>query len=280
MGLFDNDLNIVVNYTYDSWGNVVSITGSLAETLGKDNPFRYRGYYFDNDTGLYYLNSRYYDSNTGRFINADGLVQTGQGLIDTNMFAYCGNNPINRFDSNGHCWESIKSYFNKTVNTFKKATNFAKNKFSVQHDVPLYNQGSTNLCWAYSQIMIEDSISKTSHTQDEVDELARQMGVSQHGENNWNSPGKPTNGGKIICNPSIYQIASIAYDGPVYARYKRGEATGHFVVITGVDLKNKTVTVNNPWGYSATMDYNDFLVGFPGSNETDGYTLDFVWDIS
>ncbi len=94
MGLYDNNLNVVVNYTYDSWGNVVSITGSLAKTLGQDNPFRYRGYYFDSDTGLYYLNSRYYDANTGRFINADGLVQTGQGLLDKNMFAYCMNNPI------------------------------------------------------------------------------------------------------------------------------------------------------------------------------------------
>ncbi len=101
MGLFDNNLNVVVEYTYDSWGNVVSISGSLAETLGKDNPFRYRGYYFDNDTGLYYLNSRYYDANTGRFINADGFVQTGQGLLDKNMFAYCMNNPVNLVDENG-----------------------------------------------------------------------------------------------------------------------------------------------------------------------------------
>ncbi len=107
MGLFDNNLNVVVNYTYDSWGNVVSITGSMADTLGQDNPFRYRGYYYDNDTGLYYLNSRYYDANTGRFINADGLVQTGQGLLDKNMFAYCANNPINCLDPLGNCWHRL-----------------------------------------------------------------------------------------------------------------------------------------------------------------------------
>lgn len=104
MGLYDNNLNVVVNYTYDSWGNVVSITGSMAETLGKDNPFRYRGYYYDKETNLYYLNSRYYDSNTGRFINADGLVQTGQGLLDKNMFAYCANNPIIYRDSSGQSY--------------------------------------------------------------------------------------------------------------------------------------------------------------------------------
>ena len=101
VGLFDNNLNVVVEYIYDSWGNVLSITGSLANTLGQDNPFRYRGYYFDSDTGLYYLNSRYYDANTGRFINADGLVQTGQGLLDKNMFAYCMNNPVNFLDPYG-----------------------------------------------------------------------------------------------------------------------------------------------------------------------------------
>ena len=69
--------------------------GSTASTLASKNQFRYRSYYYDYDLGLYYLNSRYYDSNTGRFINADGYVSTGQGIIGNNMFAYCGNNPIN-----------------------------------------------------------------------------------------------------------------------------------------------------------------------------------------
>ncbi len=111
MGLFDNNLNVVVNYTYDSWGNVASITGSMADTLGHDNPFRYRGYYFDNDTGLYYLNSRYYDANTGRFINADGYVDTQTGLLSHNMYAYCNNNPINMVDSTGTVplWDLIKN---------------------------------------------------------------------------------------------------------------------------------------------------------------------------
>ena len=74
IGLYDSDLNIVVNYTYDSWGKVLSITGSMADTLGQANPFRYRGYYYDSESGLYYLNSRYYDPEVGRFINADGYV--------------------------------------------------------------------------------------------------------------------------------------------------------------------------------------------------------------
>ena len=101
MALYDNDLNIVTEYTYDSWGKLLSVTGSLASTVGQANPFRYRGYYYDAETELYYLNSRYYDPEVGRFINADGYVSTGQGVLGNNMFAYCGNNPVNLFDEYG-----------------------------------------------------------------------------------------------------------------------------------------------------------------------------------
>ena len=103
MALYDNDLNIVAEYTYDSWGKLLSVTGSLAETVGKANPFRYRGYYYDSETELYYLNSRYYDPETGRFINLDNQLSSNDptGL---NTFAYCGNNPINRADPTGEAW--------------------------------------------------------------------------------------------------------------------------------------------------------------------------------
>ena len=84
----------VVNYTYDAWGNLQSVSGTLASTLGEYNPLRYRGYVYDTETGFYYLQSRYYDPQIGRFINADALVSTGQGLLGNNMFAYCLNNPI------------------------------------------------------------------------------------------------------------------------------------------------------------------------------------------
>lgn len=70
-------------------------------TIAGWNPFKYRGYYYDTELGLYYLQTRYYDSNTGRFINADGYVTTGQGLISYNMYAYCCNNPITYVDYSG-----------------------------------------------------------------------------------------------------------------------------------------------------------------------------------
>jgi len=68
------------------------------------NPFTYRGYYYDYDLELYYLQTRYYDPVVGRFINADSYVSTGQGLIGNNMFAYCNNNPVMRCDPCGTCF--------------------------------------------------------------------------------------------------------------------------------------------------------------------------------
>ncbi len=92
---------VVVEYTYDAWGNILSVTGSMASTLGQYNSFRYRGYYYDSETDLYYLNSRYYDAEVGRFINADSYVSTGQGILGFNMFAYCLNNPVVYLDDSG-----------------------------------------------------------------------------------------------------------------------------------------------------------------------------------
>ncbi len=73
----------------------------MATTLGADNPFRYRGYYYDTETGLYYLQTRYYDPEVCRFISADVYMSTGQGIVGNNMFAYCLNNPIAFADNSG-----------------------------------------------------------------------------------------------------------------------------------------------------------------------------------
>ena len=100
-GIVDTSGTVVVSYTYDAWGKLLSTTGSLAATLGADNPLRYRGYVYDTETGLYYLTSRYYNPSWGRFINADGYASTGQGFVGNNMFAYCLNNPVNMIDVDG-----------------------------------------------------------------------------------------------------------------------------------------------------------------------------------
>ena len=91
----------VATYEYDAWGNIVSSSGRLAEI----NPLRYRGYYYDSETGFYYLQSRYYDPANRRFINADTYSSTDPGdAIGCNMFAYCGNNPVMRNDYSGDAW--------------------------------------------------------------------------------------------------------------------------------------------------------------------------------
>ena len=88
---------VKATYTYDAWGRVLTADGELAAM----NPIRYRGYYYDTDTGFYYLQSRYYDSVTHRFINADAIASTGQGFVGTNMFAYCNNSPVFCADYDG-----------------------------------------------------------------------------------------------------------------------------------------------------------------------------------
>ena len=98
----------VVEYTYDAWGKVLTTTGSLASTIGTTNPYRYRGYWFDTETGLYYLQSRYYDPQTGRFINADIYINTEQGMLSSNVFSYCLNNPVNGYDPTGETnWTGV-----------------------------------------------------------------------------------------------------------------------------------------------------------------------------
>ncbi|MFR4278593.1 MAG: RHS repeat-associated core domain-containing protein [Oscillospiraceae bacterium] len=88
----------VATYEYDAWGNIVSSSGRLAEI----NPLRYRGYYYDSETGFYYLQSRYYDPVNRRFINADRYTTAGSEFTGTNLFAYCNNEPISSIDSTGH----------------------------------------------------------------------------------------------------------------------------------------------------------------------------------
>jgi len=105
---------LAYTYTYDSWGNVISVKTPSGTTPGATttpmlNPIRYRGYYYDSETGLYYLQSRYYDPVVGRFINADDtdvlFTSLDSAINDKNLFAYCDNNPINRTDHEGDRWD-------------------------------------------------------------------------------------------------------------------------------------------------------------------------------
>jgi len=105
--IVDKNGVIVVEYAYDAWGNLIDIDGSLKDTIGKINPYRYRGYRYDAEISLYYLNSRYYDANIGRFLSADGLLGSIGNNQSTNMYAYCANNPVMYTDSDGYFWNLI-----------------------------------------------------------------------------------------------------------------------------------------------------------------------------
>jgi len=109
IGLFDKTGTQVVSYTYDTWGKSISTTGTLASTVGVKNPYRYRGYRYDTETGLYYLQSRYYNPEFCRMFNADDtniLTVNLDNLTDKNLFAYCDNNPVMRVDNGGDYWRA------------------------------------------------------------------------------------------------------------------------------------------------------------------------------
>ena len=106
--IVNSSRSVVASYIYDPWGKIISSSGTLADI----NPLRYRGYYYDSETGFYYLQSRYYDPEIGRFINADSYASTdATGLLSTNMFAYCENNPVMRVDPTGELFWDILDVF-------------------------------------------------------------------------------------------------------------------------------------------------------------------------
>ncbi len=105
IAILDNTGNVVVKYVYDAWGNhkVVDVNGNeVISGIGVLNPFRYRGYYYDTETGLYYLQTRYYDPEVGRFISQDSVEYADPEKINgINLYAYCGNNPVMNVDPTG-----------------------------------------------------------------------------------------------------------------------------------------------------------------------------------
>ena len=109
IAITDSNGEVVARYRYDAWGKVLSVTDqdgapiTSPNNIANINPFRYRGYYYDRETGLYYLQSRYYDPETGRFVNADeaSLLFVSDIILSENYYAYCDNNPINNIDKSG-----------------------------------------------------------------------------------------------------------------------------------------------------------------------------------
>ena len=107
LGILNSEFEQIVKYEYDSYGKIKSIKDGLGNVITDTNhiayinPFRYRSYYYDDETGLYYLNSRYYNPTWGRFINADGIIGANIDIISQNLYAYCSNNNVTFIDYSG-----------------------------------------------------------------------------------------------------------------------------------------------------------------------------------
>ena len=116
----DFSVGLLATYEYDPWGKLLAVKDADGNAITSSshaaikNPLRYRGYYYDSDTGFYYLQSRYYDPQIGRFINGDNQISNSD-LASMNLFAYCGNSPINRSDPTGHAFMFITAAIGAVV---------------------------------------------------------------------------------------------------------------------------------------------------------------------
>ena len=125
IGILDSNYNEVVTYTYNSCGLLTNKTDTTTINLSTINPFRYRSYYYDEETNLYYLNSRYYNPEWGRFVNADAIINSNYDTISQNLFVYTSNNFINYSDNDGY---GLISALKKVVSTVKKIVKTISNK--------------------------------------------------------------------------------------------------------------------------------------------------------
>ncbi len=130
IGIYDTSGALVAKYIYDAWGNCTIAGETTNNALAHANPIRYRGYYYDDDTGLYYLNTRYYSPKWRRFISPDSTEyldpETVNGL---NLYCYCGNDPINRIDRTGHKW--YQAVWSWICNATDAITDFCTNLFGL-----------------------------------------------------------------------------------------------------------------------------------------------------
>ncbi len=163
IGITDSNGNRLVTYTYDSWGNILSIKDNNNQTISQEdythianiNPFRYRSYYYDVETRLYYLNHRYYNPRLHRFISPDLIIGSNQDILSCNLYAYVCNNPINNDDEDG--LKKKKKVEKNKVNSKKKKSSVQKTFFGLLTTaLSIYNkktQIKTNILLGTSKIV-------------------------------------------------------------------------------------------------------------------------------
>ena len=270
---------IKCSYTYNSWGKVLSVVGpngtpSLTDHTNPANinPFRYRGYYYDAENQLYWLQSRFYDPNTGRFLNADALVMS-EALRGANQFLYCYNNPILLSDYTGTrpvIGDSIRNETKEQRFMSFKCINSPNSPYvvnnEIKYDVPCYNQGSQPVCWSMCEVMLEDYKNGVERSIDSAINRAIEIAKEVRGVE-WDNGGDTEDTSEYIIAKyySIVGLHSLLKNGPIYAHYQQdGVEFGHQVIVTGVDLRTGTVYTNNPHGIQRTQTYDEFLNGYTG----------------
>ena len=159
--------SLIAEYIYSAYGEILSIKDANGNDITDSNhianvnPIRYRGYYYDTETGFYYLKSRYYDPNTGRFLSPDS--QFNGGLLGYNLYAYCENNPVGMADPDGHVPQWMKDAANWVNNSIiQPVANFfspSTNTISGQFQEGIW-QGSGSLTGGYSDIMVRGQTNK------------------------------------------------------------------------------------------------------------------------
>ena len=165
----DSSGTALVSYTYDAWGNASTACNTdvawIPYLLAEWNPLRYRGYVYDIETNLYYLQSRYYNPAWGRFLNADALVSTGQGPLGNNMFAYCNNNPVMYVDPHGTVAEAVivatimaAVYILSIIETYSKSVTMSDEgvSFIAQYETfsaTPYDDGVGNMTIGYGHVI-------------------------------------------------------------------------------------------------------------------------------
>ncbi|MDD3392505.1 MAG: hypothetical protein PHE54_03095, partial [Bacilli bacterium] len=185
IGILDDELNLIVNYEYDSWGKVVSVKDNNGIVItdqthiGHINPFRYRSYYYDTETGLYYLNSRYYNPEWGRFINADGIIGANEDIFGYNLYLYCSNNPTTFTDTSGE-WKlpSLKSIGKAITSAAKTVANSLKN----------IGEQLVNVVSSAVNVAVEKAVEIIDNT---INYSSKKNNISQENINKLPTTGKP-----------------------------------------------------------------------------------------
>ena len=282
LGIVNASGTLVAEYRYDAYGNPVMILDGNGNDVSANyahianvNPIRYRGYYYDIESGFYYLNSRYYDPEIGRFINADSYVSTGQGILGTNMFAYCGNNPVVRKDPSGQRWDIVvfaKIGANIGISTYIEYIS----KNPIKYDVPHYHQSTNVSCAHYSHLMV-DRMGEDKHlSEEDAKKRARELeGDLNKASNNLNQ-GTPV----FESGDSKLALSRALAKGPLYGLFdcvnSSGPIDSHVVVITGYDRTNDIVYINDPFlTRKIEVTYNEFLNGY--SKYYVGYPVTMVF---